>query len=201
MAINYLGHFMLTHLLIPNLRAGAEAIGIKSRVVSTASNVHEVGLINYSDFNCKKYYRASMAYANSKLAQIMFTYELERVCRKENWDIQSFAPHPGENCLFVDLSISLCPLKNLTVVVYMLHRKTQKTPQKIFIFCDILNNCFLHLKSTGVVDTDIFQKSLVNHIPGWKRFLFKVSLSSLICLSVCTLYLKRHNIVARPLPY
>ena len=98
MAINYLGHFMLTHLLIPNLRAGAEAIGIKSRVVSTASNVHEVGLINYSDFNCKKYYRASMAYANSKLAQIMFTYELERVCRKENWDIQSFAPHPGENC-------------------------------------------------------------------------------------------------------
>ncbi|XP_070490209.1 polyprenol dehydrogenase-like [Chironomus tepperi] len=119
MAINYLGHFMLTHLLMPNLRAGAEAIGVKSRVVSVASNVHEVGLINYNDFHCKNYYRASMAYANSKLAQIMFAYELERLCRRENWDIQSFAPHPG------------------------------------------------------VVDTDIFQKSLVNHIPGWKRFLFK----------------------------
>lgn len=96
MAINYLGHFLLTHLLIPNLKAGADAIGIKSRVVNVASNVHEVGLINYNDFHCKKYYRASMAYANSKLAQIMFTFELEKLFRRENLNIQTFAPHPGE---------------------------------------------------------------------------------------------------------
>lgn len=96
MAINYLGPFMLTNLLIPNLQAGADAIGMKSRVINVASNVHEVGLINYNDFHCKKYYRASMAYANSKLAQIMFTFELEKLCRKENWSIQAFAPHPGD---------------------------------------------------------------------------------------------------------
>lgn len=120
MAINYLGHFMLSHLLIPQLNAGAEAIGIKSRIINVASNVHEVGIINYSDFHCKKYYRASMAYANSKLAQIMFTYHLERLCKAEKWKIQTFAPHPG------------------------------------------------------VVDTDIFKRSLVNDIPGWKRLLFKV---------------------------
>lgn len=122
MAINYLGHFMLTHLLIPQLKAGAELIGIKSRVINVASNVHEVGMINYSDFHCKKYYRASMAYANSKLATIMGTYQQEKLFRERNLPIHAFAPHPG------------------------------------------------------VVDTDIFQKSLVNHIPGWKRYLFKVSI-------------------------
>lgn len=120
MSINYLGHFMLSHLLIPQLRAGAKAIGIKSRIINVASNVHEVGTINYDDFHCNKYYRASMAYANSKLAQIMFTYQLEKICRREKWEIQTFAPHPG------------------------------------------------------VVNTDIFQKSVVRHIPGWIRFLFKV---------------------------
>jgi NAD(P)-dependent dehydrogenase (short-subunit alcohol dehydrogenase family) len=120
MAINYLGHFMLTHLLLPQLQAGAEILGEKSRVINVASNVHEVGIINYNDFHCQKYYRASMAYANSKLAQIMFTYQLEKLFREEGWKIQTYAPHPG------------------------------------------------------VCDTDIFQRSLVNHIPGWKRFLFKV---------------------------
>ena len=95
MAINYLGHFMLSHLLLPQLRAGAEAIGIKSRIVNVASNVHEVGTINYKDFHFKKYYRASMAYANSKLAQMMFTYHLEKLCKRENWMVQTYAPHPG----------------------------------------------------------------------------------------------------------
>jgi NAD(P)-dependent dehydrogenase (short-subunit alcohol dehydrogenase family) len=121
MAINYLGHFLLTHLLVPQLKAGAELIGVKSRVVNVASNVHEVGIINYNDFHCKKYYRASMAYANSKLATIMGTYHQDKYFKENGWPILAFAPHPG------------------------------------------------------VVDTDIFQKSLVNHIPGWKRFLFKVS--------------------------
>ncbi|KAG5672993.1 hypothetical protein PVAND_003074 [Polypedilum vanderplanki] len=119
MAINYLGHFMLTHLLVPQLKAGAELIGVKSRVINVASNVHEVGIINYKDFHCKKYYRASMAYANSKLATIMGTYQQEKLFREQNLPIHAYAPHPG------------------------------------------------------VVDTDIFQKSLVNHIPGWKYFLFK----------------------------
>lgn len=100
MAINYLGHFMLSHLLLPQLRAGAEAIGIKSRIVSVASNVHEVGTINYKDFHFKKYYRASMAYANSKLAQMMFTYHLEKLCKRENWMVQTYAPHPGKKTIF-----------------------------------------------------------------------------------------------------
>lgn len=140
MAINYLGHFMLSHLLLPQLRAGAEAIGIKSRIVSVASNVHEVGTINYKDFHLKKYYRASMAYANSKLAIMMFSYHLEKLCKRENWMVQTYAPHPGKR-------------KGLN----------QKDKKLISILL------------SGVVDTDIFQKSLVNHIPGWKRYLFKVN--------------------------
>lgn len=95
MAINYLGHFMLSHLLLPQLRAGAEAIGVNSRIINVASNVHEVGILNYKDFHFKKYYRASMAYANSKLAQIMFTYQLDKLCKMENWKVLSYAPHPG----------------------------------------------------------------------------------------------------------
>lgn len=126
---------MLSHLLLPQLRAGAEVIGIKSRIINVASNVHEVGILNYKDFHFKKYYRASMAYANSKLAQIMFTYQLERLCQKEKWNVQTFAPHPGK---FLKLILS-----NLTLFIFCrccrhrhlskISRKSHSRLEKIFV--------------------------------------------------------------------
>lgn len=54
MAINYLGHFLLTHLLIPNLIAGSrENEGKNVRIVNVSSCVHKLCDIDYEDFHCK----------------------------------------------------------------------------------------------------------------------------------------------------
>lgn len=52
MAINYLGHFLLTHLLLPELKA-AGTDNCHSRIVNVSSCVHSLGVIDYKDINCK----------------------------------------------------------------------------------------------------------------------------------------------------
>lgn len=99
MAVNYLGHFLLTHLLMPCLKKATE-LGEQSRVVSVSSCTHDIGQIRYDDFNYRNYYRAGMAYADSKLAQVMFSKELQRVFDEHEADIQSHAVHPGETKTF-----------------------------------------------------------------------------------------------------
>lgn len=96
MAVNYLGHFLLTHLLLPQLIAGAEkSDGKNSRVVSVSSCANECGKIDYDDFNYDKYYHPGLAYGNSKLAQIMAAKHLETICQQNSWKLQSHAVHPG----------------------------------------------------------------------------------------------------------
>jgi NAD(P)-dependent dehydrogenase (short-subunit alcohol dehydrogenase family) len=95
MAVNYLGHFLLTHLLMPQIIAGSNDLHINSRIINVSSCAHFAGKINYEDFNCEKYYHMGEAYADSKLAQMMFTRYLERICREKSWNVSSYAPHPG----------------------------------------------------------------------------------------------------------
>jgi NAD(P)-dependent dehydrogenase (short-subunit alcohol dehydrogenase family) len=95
MAVNYLGHFLLSHLLMPQLIAGANDSQVNARIINVSSCAHFVGKINYDDFNRERYYHMGEAYADSKLAQMMFTRHLEKVCRERGWNVSSFAPHPG----------------------------------------------------------------------------------------------------------
>lgn len=54
MAINYLGHFLLSHLLMPQLIEGAKNNdGNNTRIVNVSSCVHLTGEMDYNDFNCK----------------------------------------------------------------------------------------------------------------------------------------------------
>jgi NAD(P)-dependent dehydrogenase (short-subunit alcohol dehydrogenase family) len=54
MAINYIGHFLLTHLLMPLLIAGSKNNdGKNSRIVNVSSCIHRIGEIDYDDFHCK----------------------------------------------------------------------------------------------------------------------------------------------------
>lgn len=54
MAINYLGHFLLTHLLMPQLVAGSKANdGKNARIVNVSSCVHRVCEMDYEDFHCR----------------------------------------------------------------------------------------------------------------------------------------------------
>jgi len=84
---NFLGHFALTGLLLPKL---------SSRVVTLASEAHRFGRIDLDDLNWhRRRYRRWAAYGQSKLANLMFAYELDRRLRAKRSPVLSVAAHPG----------------------------------------------------------------------------------------------------------
>lgn len=89
--VNHLGHFALTALLFERL---ADTPG-ESRVVTHSSQVHERGKIDFADLNSEHSYDKWDAYAQSKLANILFAYELHRRLSKESTNVTSVACHPG----------------------------------------------------------------------------------------------------------
>lgn len=96
MAVNFVGHFLLTHLLLPQLIVGGKSNnGNNARIVNVSSCAHKCGNINYDDFNYSKYFHTGLAYGDSKLAQIMAMRHLENLCIKNGWKVQSHAAHPG----------------------------------------------------------------------------------------------------------
>jgi NAD(P)-dependent dehydrogenase (short-subunit alcohol dehydrogenase family) len=87
---NYLGHFALTAYLLPLLRAAGTA-----RVTSLGSLVNRLGRIHFDDLQSRAHYSPNRAYAQSKLAVLMFARELDRLSRERGWGIVSNAAHPG----------------------------------------------------------------------------------------------------------
>ena len=90
LAANYLGHFALTGLLLPLLTATLGA-----RVVSLSSLAHKWSPIQFDDLQFKKGYDKRLAYGQSKLACLMFAYELQRRLSQAGHDTVSVAAHPG----------------------------------------------------------------------------------------------------------
>lgn len=88
---NYLGHFALTGRLLPLLRAGRQP-----RVVNLSSNAHKIGAaIHFDDLQWQRRYKPWPAYAQSKLAMLMFALELQRRSDANGWGVLSNAAHPG----------------------------------------------------------------------------------------------------------
>ncbi|MEP2951386.1 MAG: SDR family oxidoreductase, partial [Ekhidna sp.] len=87
---NYLGHFALTAQLLPLLRKTKDA-----RVVTLSSVAAREGKINFDDLQSKSSYKPMVAYGQSKLADLMFAFELQRQSDDNNWGITSIAAHPG----------------------------------------------------------------------------------------------------------
>lgn len=87
-AINHLGYFHLTGLLLPKLRATPGA-----RIVSVASEAHRFGALELDDLNSEKRYGALRVYGKSKSANIHFTRELARRCGSPQLTINCV--HPG----------------------------------------------------------------------------------------------------------
>jgi len=84
---NHLGHFALTGLLLGKVR---------DRVVTMSSNVHKMGSIDLDDLNWeRRRYRRWFAYGQSKLANLLFTYELQRRLAASGSTVKSLASHPG----------------------------------------------------------------------------------------------------------
>lgn len=93
MGTNHLGHFALAGLLKEKVR---------SRIVSVSSQAHRAGNFGAGDIDSirkiclgQNKYSAWGAYGNSKLANLLFTFELERKARANGWRFSAFAAHPG----------------------------------------------------------------------------------------------------------
>ena len=87
---NYLGHFALTGHLLPLLRNASAP-----RAVSVTSQAHRNGKIDFTNLQAERSYNGFKAYAQSKLAQLMFALELQRRSDKFGWGLISNAAHPG----------------------------------------------------------------------------------------------------------
>ncbi|MGW7295933.1 oxidoreductase [Streptomyces xiamenensis] len=86
---NHLGHFALTNLLLPRIRG-------RGRIVTVSSTGHRRGRIDFADLNWeRKPYRAFPAYAQSKLANLLFTTELHRRLTEAGSPVRATAAHPG----------------------------------------------------------------------------------------------------------
>src|SRR5579875_571718 len=87
---NHLGHFALTGLLLPTLidRKGA-------RVVTVSSNAHKGGSIDFDDLQHERRYSRWPVYMQSKLANLLFAYELQRRLTAHGAPLISVAAHPG----------------------------------------------------------------------------------------------------------
>lgn len=87
-AVNHLAYFYLTHLLYPHIAKSDDG-----RIVSVASDSHFQGKMYFDDLYLTKRYHGLRAYAQSKLANILFTYELDRIKPHDN--VSTYAIQPG----------------------------------------------------------------------------------------------------------
>jgi hypothetical protein len=87
---NHLGHFALTGLLLPLLLQTPQA-----RVVTVSSGLHRTGQINFDDLQSQHSYSKWGAYGQSKLANLLFAYELQRKLTAAGSSVSSVAAHPG----------------------------------------------------------------------------------------------------------
>ena len=87
-AVNYLAPFLLTAMLLDRLKASAPA-----RIVTVSSGAHTNGKINFDDLQGERGYSGQQAYSQSKLANILFSYELAR--RLDGTGVTANVLHPG----------------------------------------------------------------------------------------------------------
>jgi NAD(P)-dependent dehydrogenase (short-subunit alcohol dehydrogenase family) len=99
---NHLGHFALTGLLLP---------AMKGRIVTVSSNNHKRGEIHFDDLQGERNYSRWGAYAQSKLANLLFALELDRRLKAAKLPMISVAAHPGYSATNLQLGAVPSPLR------------------------------------------------------------------------------------------
>jgi NAD(P)-dependent dehydrogenase (short-subunit alcohol dehydrogenase family) len=110
-ALNHLSYFLLTNLLLDRLKASGPA-----RIVSVSSDAHQGAQMNFDDLQGKRSYSGMRAYGQSKLANVLFTYELAR--RLNGTVVTANALHPG----FVGTNFAANNGGIIRLVMSILHR-------------------------------------------------------------------------------
>lgn len=104
-AVNHLAYFLLTNLLLDRLKASAPA-----RIVNVASDAHQGHRLDFDDLQLKRGWRRVKAYSLSKLANVMFTYELAR--RLDGSGVTANCLNPG--VIATKLLLDYLPLPSIT---------------------------------------------------------------------------------------
>ncbi|KAJ2944683.1 hypothetical protein O0L34_g4040 [Tuta absoluta] len=121
LGVNHLGHFLLTNLLLDNLKASAP-----SRVIIVSDTAHRRGIINKEDLNMTSSKDKAAMYAQSKLANVLFARELARRLLDSN--IAVAAVDPGLTS--TDLTRNMPMMKSVTrFIIYPLFWPVMKTPR------------------------------------------------------------------------
>lgn len=94
LAVNHLAPFLLTNLLLERLETTGTPAR-KARVVTVSSQAQGANMLNFGDLQLRNKYNEMGAYAQSKLANVLFTYELARRLEKEGKNVTATALHPG----------------------------------------------------------------------------------------------------------
>jgi NAD(P)-dependent dehydrogenase (short-subunit alcohol dehydrogenase family) len=119
---NHLGHFALTGLLLDLIKTTPNA-----RVVTQSSIAHKMnGNIRFDDLNWEKSYSKTAAYAQSKLANLLFTYELDRLFKLNKIDAIATASHPG--ITFTNLFRSTGPFMGILKTLFAQKVETGTLP-------------------------------------------------------------------------
>jgi len=126
LATNYLGHFLLTHLMLPALaKSSADNKTGGCKIVNVSSCAHYMGSwLDWNDQQMKNYYSPEQAYGNSKAAQIVFTKHLGNMMDTQGHDIKVVSIHPG--VVFTDLYVNVWWMK----IFSLLAKLVMKTPEQ-----------------------------------------------------------------------
>lgn len=98
--VNHLGHFLLSVLLLPRLRASSPGSGHEDqgrvRIVTLTSVAYSFSRIDFDDLRCERNYKPLMSYSRSKLANMLFTRELARRLQEAGLEgVSTYCVHPG----------------------------------------------------------------------------------------------------------
>jgi len=95
LATNYLGHFLLTHILLPVLETSGTP-DEPARIVNVSSSAHYLGSwMDFEDPNLRNFYSPEQSYGNSKAAQILFTDYLDALLQSKDVPVRVLSLHPG----------------------------------------------------------------------------------------------------------
>jgi NAD(P)-dependent dehydrogenase (short-subunit alcohol dehydrogenase family) len=108
---NHLGHFALTGLLLDAMQGREDA-----RVVTVSSGAHRFGKMNFDDLQGERRYFRWSAYSQSKLANLLFAFELDRRLRASASTIRSLAAHPGYSATHLQAAAAPQPDRFLMVI-------------------------------------------------------------------------------------
>ena len=124
LATNYLGHFLLSHLMLPVLEKSGQ-LESPARVVNVSSCAHFWGSwMDFSDLQLSKIYSPEKAYGNSKAAQIMFTSHMSTMLQARKAPVLVFSLHPG--VVYTDLYTNVAWVKIFTLIARFLMKTAEQ---------------------------------------------------------------------------